>query len=111
MESKTNKQTFEAGEVIFRQGEPFSVAYTIEEGEVDIVVGDQHVRTLTRGEIFGEMAFISARTRSATAIARTEVTVSTINEKEFMFMVDNNRFFVQKMMKVMADRLRTSISA
>jgi len=106
MATEGNKQTFQAGEVIFRQGDTFNVAYTIEEGEVDIIIGDHHVCTLGKGEIFGEMAFISANTRSATASARTDVTVSTIDEKQFMFMVDNNRFFVQRMMQVLADRLR-----
>lgn len=111
MENKGTDQLYKAGEIIFHQGDTFNVAYTVEEGEVDIVVNDEQICTLGKGEIFGEMAFISAKTRSATAIARTDVRVSTINEKEFMFMVDNNRFFVQKMMQVLADRLRTSIEA
>jgi len=111
MENKGSEQTFKAGEIIFQQGDTFNVAYTIQEGEVDIVVNENLICTLSKGEIFGEMAFISADTRSATAIARTDVRVSTITEKEFMFMVDNNRFFVQKMMQVLAERLRTSIDA
>lgn len=64
---------FRAGQTIFRQGEHGDVAYVIDEGLVEVSVdtdGESHVLAQRRsGEIIGEMAVVSPRARTATAVA------------------------------------------
>ena len=72
----------EAGEVIFRQGDPPEAFYIIERGRVQILRpgsgGEEVVAVMGRsGDFFGEMALIEARPRSATvrAVAPTDLLV------------------------------------
>jgi CRP-like cAMP-binding protein len=58
------------------------------------------------GGIFGEMALIDHRERSADVIAKTDVRVAAIDQKRFLYLVRNHPFFAIEVMKVMTDRLR-----
>lgn len=66
---------FQAGEVIFRQGDPSTEAYLLEEGTVRLfkkVRGvDRHIAVLRAGALFGESALVAAVPRPSTAVAVT----------------------------------------
>lgn len=76
-------ETFQDGQVIFQEGTHGDWIYVIEEGSVEIskkLKGNRVViEVLPRGEIFGEMAFISKMPRTATATAIGETTVGIID--------------------------------
>lgn len=76
-------ETFEDGQVIFQEGTHGDWIYLIEEGSVEIskkIKGKRVVvEVLPKGEIFGEMAFISKMPRTATATAIGETTVGIID--------------------------------
>lgn len=79
---------FEAGETIFRQGDPGDLVYTIVRGEVEVIreEPDGEARLLTRmgpGEYFGEMALISDAPRTATVRALTPVDVVGMGGSDF----------------------------
>ena len=57
------------------------------------------------------MALIDSRTRSATAVAVTDVTLVPVTEKQFLFLVGHTPFFALKVMRVMAGRLRATNKA
>ena len=67
---------FEAGEVLFREGEAGDDAYIVEKGEIEISIdlptGKKAIAELCKGEIIGEMSLIADAPRSATAIASVE---------------------------------------
>ena len=71
---------FPAGAVLFEEGQPGRDMYIIVSGEIEIrrqVGGSERVlAVLPAGEFFGEMAILNGRPRSATAVARTGVSVS-----------------------------------
>jgi len=96
----------EAGEVIFRQFDMGAEMYVVLEGQVELRIGDTVVETLGPGEPFGEMALIDQEPRTATAVAKTATRLAVIPEKRFLFMVQTTPHFAQRLMKVMADRLR-----
>lgn len=102
----TDFESFPAGKVIFKAGEPGDVMYVVKEGEVDIMIGDKVIATEGPGAIFGEMALIDAKPRSATAIAKSDCQLVPIDKKRFTFLVQQHPYFSLHVMKLMADRLR-----
>jgi CRP/FNR family transcriptional regulator, cyclic AMP receptor protein len=105
-----NLHSFSAGETIMREGEAGDRMYVIVEGEVDISVASRHLRTLGPGEIFGEMALIDPAPRSATASARGDVKLATVERRQFLFLVQNTPNFALYVMRVMAERLRSDMA-
>lgn len=108
-----NTQTFAAGTQIFAEGEPGRNMYVVKEGKVDIVSRGQLLESVGPGGIFGEMALIDKAYRSAGAIAKTDCTLVLIDERRFIYLVQESPFFALSVMGVMADRLRriTAISS
>lgn len=96
----------EAGEVIFREYDMGAEMYVVLEGQVELRIGEKVVETVGPGEPFGEMALIDQAPRTATAVAKTACKLAVIPEKRFLFMVQTTPHFAQRLMKVMADRLR-----
>ena len=99
-----DREVFPSGAVIFNQGQQASKAYMLMRGEVEIVTtnatGQQIVLTkILKGQIFGELALISASNRSATAIARTECEVLYIAQDKLKQKLDDAdpflRFWIQ----------------
>jgi CRP/FNR family cyclic AMP-dependent transcriptional regulator len=101
-----NNIEFKAGEVIFEEGAPGDVMYVVLDGEVDIKVDDQAVDVIKPGNIMGEMALIDASARSATAIAKSDCKLARVDQKLFLYMVQQTPFFSLEVMRVLADRLR-----
>ena len=95
-----------AGEVIFKEGEPGTEFFVIQSGKVDIQLGNRLLGTLGDHDIFGEMALIDPAPRSATAIAKTDVKVVPVAEKQFLFLVGRTPHFALNVMRTLARRLR-----
>lgn len=91
---------------IFEEGSPGDCMYVLLEGDVTISIKATDVWQVRKGEIFGEMALIDHRPRSATAIARTSVRAARIDDERFMFMVQQTPFFSLHVMRVIVTRLR-----
>jgi CRP/FNR family transcriptional regulator, cyclic AMP receptor protein len=99
-------EPFTAGQTLFSQGDPGDHMYVVLSGEVDLKIGDATVETVTSGGLFGEMALIDHRDRSASAIGKSDGVVVPVNQKRFLYLVQNTPFFAVEVMEVMADRLR-----
>ena len=100
-----NKKVVPAGSVLFREGDPGDGLYVIVSGELDILVGEKIVDTLTSGTIVGEMALLNHAPRSATARAKTDCEIAPVDEKRFLFMVSQTPFFALQVMRVLSARL------
>jgi CRP/FNR family cyclic AMP-dependent transcriptional regulator len=101
-----NAQHFAAGDRICAAGDQGEIMYVVTEGEVEITLRGKVLETVHRGGIFGELALIDHRERSADVTATTDVEVSAIDQKRFLYLVRNHPFFALEVMKIMADRLR-----
>jgi CRP-like cAMP-binding protein len=99
--------SFTRGQTIFQEGDPGEVMYVVIEGEVDIVLRDNVVNSLGPGGIFGEMALVDHRPRSATAVAKTDCKLASIDERRFFFLIQQTPNFALSVMRVMASRLRS----
>jgi CRP/FNR family cyclic AMP-dependent transcriptional regulator len=104
-------KTFEPGEVLFKEGEPGDVMFIIIQGEVEIRkrTSAKTARTLItfhEGDIFGEMALIEKKPRSAAAIAVTPCRTLVMNEVLLDNMIENNPDFAKKMIRILSERIR-----
>jgi CRP/FNR family cyclic AMP-dependent transcriptional regulator len=97
-----------AGEIIFSEGDEANQLFVIKSGEVSIRSGNRTLAELSANTIFGEMALIDAAPRSATAMAKTDVELVPISEKQFLFLVSQTPYFALKVMRVLARRLRAT---
>ena len=99
---------YKAGEIIFKEGDPGTEFFVIQSGKVDIQLGNRLLGTLGDHDIFGEMALIDPAPRSATAIAKTDVKLVPVGEKQFLFLVSRTPYFALNLMRVLAQRLRSA---
>ncbi len=106
----TDFESYAPGRRIFSEGDPGERMYVVKEGEVEVWVGGRLIDTSGPGEILGEMALIDHRPRSATVLARTACQVVPIDEKRFLFLIQQTPYFAIQVMKVMAERLRQHLS-
>ena len=99
-------RSFQAGQPIFSEGQAGDVMYAVVEGEVQIILQGKVVETIGEGGIFGELALLDDRPRSASAIPSTDCKVAVIDLKRFGVLVQQSPFFAIDVMRVMAERLR-----
>jgi CRP/FNR family cyclic AMP-dependent transcriptional regulator len=97
-----------AGETIFKQGDMGTAMYVVAEGEVEIWTGPIMLETAHPGSVIGEMALIDNAPRSATAKARTDCKLVSVDQRRFEFLVQQTPYFALEVMQLMAERLRTA---
>lgn len=86
----TQKDTFNKGDVIVREGERGDIFYLIESGSVDVFKkdsGDKPIATLESGQFFGEKALLTEDVRQATCIATTDVKCLFLMRQDFNLML------------------------
>lgn len=104
----TDIRNFAAGQTIFSEGDEGHEMFVVRAGIVEIVLHGQTVAVLGEGEIFGEMALIDARPRSATARAQEDCTLVPVDERRFTFLIQQTPQFGLHVMRVLAERLRNA---
>jgi len=97
---------FEPGQVIFHEGDEGHEMYVVLEGEVEIVHQERVLISIKTGEFFGEMAIIDSAPRNADAVAKTRCKLAVVNEKRFLFLVQETPYFAISVMKIMISRMR-----
>lgn len=98
--------TIAAGQTIFKEGDPGDLMYVVLAGEIQITLNHKIIETLSAGEIIGELALVDHNPRSANASAKTDCLLVPINERRFLFLVQETPYFALHVMSVMAKRLR-----
>jgi len=103
---------FDDRDMIFIEHEPGAELYIIQQGRVKItkVVEDNEVllAVLQPGDIFGEMALLENKPRSASAIANGKVNTLAINKANFETMVAAQPQLAVKLITILSERIWTS---
>ena len=104
----TNTEYYSDGDTIFSRGDDARHMYVVKAGSVVIKSNGTVLDTIGTGEIFGEMALIDPNPRSASAVAATNCELVPVDQKRFTFMIQHTPFFAVYVMRILADRLRTT---
>ncbi len=103
-------RSYEAGRVIFSEGEPGEAAYIIDQGQVELsalINGEKVVIAhLRKGEMFGEMSLIDDQLRSATATAKTPARLVVVPRKYIREKIDLSDNLVSMSLRVVLERYR-----
>ena len=79
----TKRLDLRAGDIVFREGDPASSLFVLEHGEIHLLKlweDDQYrLKTLRRGDCFGEVSLIDLQPRLTTAIAPVDTTLIQIS--------------------------------
>jgi CRP-like cAMP-binding protein len=75
------------------------------EGTVDVLIDGKVLATCGGGDFFGEVALLEDRPRTATVVAKTDVTVDVIGRPEFLVLLDHHPQIDKQLRAAMARRL------
>jgi len=107
--SNKMERTYPSGCLLFAQGEPGHELYIIQGGSVKIskVVNNQEVvlAVLRKGDIFGEMALLEDKPRTATAEVYEECSVLAVNKANFEGLIKTSPELVARLTTLMAERI------
>jgi class 3 adenylate cyclase/CRP-like cAMP-binding protein len=113
VEGALRLRSFEAGEVLFNQGDPGDGLFIVRTGRVAIYTpdaehdGDERpIRIFEAGEVLGEMALIDDQPRSLSARALEESTVLVLSGDEFRRLLARQETLALGVMAGLNERIR-----
>lgn len=98
--------TVQAGQTVFREGEPGDVMYYLRDGEIEIAGENGTLATLWPGDFFGEMSMIDGSPRSATATAKSDCALVAVDRRQFLDLVRDTPDIAMHMLQVLTVRVR-----
>src|SRR5947209_9196567 len=109
--SSAHERHYIAGETIFLRGDKGDCFYVIVSGRVRIVLGVSDGREMTLrhqgpGTIFGEIAMLDGRARSADAMALDPTTLVRISRAHFIGLMEHQPKLAQALLGALCARLR-----
>jgi signal transduction histidine kinase len=105
------EKKFSGGQEVFKEGDTGDGVYVVKEGQVQIsgLVGEnvRHVFSEVKpGEIFGEMAVLENKPRSASAVTVGDTTVYFIPRDELLKLVESSPGLSLELLREISNRLR-----
>jgi len=103
-------KTYKDGEIICREGDEGKCMFVIQSGNVEVSKnlngGEIVLRTMQKGEIFGEIALFDRMARSATVKARGEAIVLRVDKKGFFAKACKDPTLTFNILEGMSKRIR-----
>lgn len=102
---------FNAGQAIFSRGDPGRELYVVRKGRVRLSVLTSDGRELSfsqagPGAVFGEIAMLDGRERTADATAITSVEALSLSHAELLRLLDGRPALVEAIIRFLCNRLR-----
>ena len=105
-----DREIFAGGQLIFKYGDMGDCAYLIEEGSVEVLVakdgGEQRIRSIGKGELFGEVSLIDYRPRTATVKALERTVLVPIPRKMMEGLLEKSDPVLRHLLLVILERFR-----
>lgn len=80
-----------AGQNVFSEGDAGDRYYIVRDGQAEVSIAGGSVRTLGRGEAFGELALLYGHPRTATVTAQTDLVLAGLGREDFLRLVRSSR--------------------
>jgi CRP-like cAMP-binding protein len=101
---------FEAGEVVYREGDAATEAYLLEEGRVRLIKrvrgAERSLMVLKPGDLFGESALLVGAPRSSTAIALVPGVAIALDQTTLQNLLEHNPTVAARIVQQLVRRLR-----
>ena len=94
------------GEIILSEGEETSDAYIILEGLVEVTKNGRVLANLKENTIFGEIAMVDLRPRTATCTAKTDVKLGMVTRENYKQLIKHRPEALNPLLRVVTDRMR-----
>lgn len=108
--SRFEKTSYQAEEMVFREGEPGDRMFIVTRGRVavlkDMGWGQRELKRMEPGEMFGEMALILREKRTASIKALEPTECLALGEEDFIDLLNTDAAFAQKVLRVLTNRLK-----
>lgn len=108
-ESNQFSRIYKPDTMIFSESEPGDEMYIIQSGSVKItkIINDKEVMLamLKPSDIFGEMALIENKPRSASAIAHKDTKLMVVNRNNFEKMAETQPQLITRLMELLSNRI------
>lgn len=103
----------EKGEILFFQSDPSESAYIVRTGNISIILNSPDGREMVinemhSGDLFGELGILTKKSRSTSAIARTNSELLVIPRQVFLSVIENEPSLALRMLEMTAQRLQMS---
>ena len=95
----------EAGRELMHQGEPGQELCIVVDGEADVVRDGTVIATRGPGAFLGEIALLLDRPRTASVIAKTDMTIEVLDRREFKRLLELQPAFYEPLLEAVAQRL------
>jgi RsiW-degrading membrane proteinase PrsW (M82 family)/CRP-like cAMP-binding protein len=104
-------QDFDAGHVLFNEGDEGSEMFLIEDGDIGVYVHDQSgqeklLRSLGKGNVVGELALLDGQPRSARAQAQSPVRLLMLSRSLFNMFIQSRPQVVMAVLQYLAGKAR-----
>ena len=96
------------GRTLVREGAPGSDFFVVLAGEVDVRRKGRKLRTLRRGDFFGEIALLARSRRTATVTTGTPVEALVVPGRDFKQLLKRVPTLQLKVLEELAERLATT---
>jgi cAMP-dependent protein kinase regulator len=80
-----------AGQTVFSEGDPGDRYYIVREGQAEVSIAGERIRSLVRGDSFGELALLYGHPRTATVTAQTDLVLAGLGREDFLRLVRGSR--------------------
>ena len=108
-ESTGTNRIFQDGQVVFCENEPGNDLYILQRGKVRITKfikgNDVQLNVMKPGDIFGEMALLENKPRSASATAIEETELLVINKQNFEIMTVKQPQLMTRIITILSERI------
>jgi CRP-like cAMP-binding protein len=102
---KLEEVKFQAGDPVFRQGDPADKFYIIERGKVGVIIDEEPRATLGTGEYFGEIALLLNTPRTATMIAIQPLELLQLRAHDFNELLQDSSAMRQALERISSRRM------
>lgn len=102
---------FGAGKALFFKGDPGDALYAVRRGQIRIATGTGEGRRLTLnllgpGDVFGEVALLDGRPRTADAIAAEPAELFVIRRRDFIGLLERDPKVAVRVIELLCERIR-----